>query len=72
MKKFSVTFLMLMFTLQLFAQNGSQSISDSVYASGKIYVVVACIVLILFGLLLFLFSIEKRLKKLEQKSSGKN
>lgn len=72
MKKISFTLLMLMFTLQLFAQNEGPSISDSVYASGKIYVVVACIVLILLGLLFFLFSIEKRLKKLEQKSAGKN
>lgn len=61
-----------MLTLQLFAQNGGASITESVYASGKIYVVVACIVIILFGLLFFLFSIEKRLKKLEQKSSAKN
>lgn len=72
MKKFSVTILMLVLSLQLFAQNGSSSISDSIYASGKIYVVVACIVLILLGLLAFLFTIEKRLKKLEQKSVAKN
>jgi len=72
MKKFSVTILMLALSLQLFAQNGDSSITDSVYASGKIYVVVACVVLILLGLLFFLFTIEKRLKKLEQKSSAKN
>ncbi|MFA4871030.1 MAG: CcmD family protein [Pedobacter sp.] len=72
MKKFYVTFLMLVLSLQLFAQDGGSSITDSIYASGKIYVVVACIVLILLGLLFFLFTIEKRLKKLEQKSSGKN
>ncbi|WP_225874645.1 CcmD family protein [Pedobacter hiemivivus] len=72
MKKISVTFLMLMFAMQLFAQNGDSSITESVYASGKIYVVVACVLLILFGLLFFLFTIEKRLKKLEQKSSSKN
>lgn len=63
---------MLVLSLQLFAQNRGSSITDSIYASGKIYVVVACIVLILLGLLFFLFTIEKRLKKLEQKSAGKN
>jgi len=72
MKKISITFLMLMFAMQLFAQNGDSSITESVYATGKIYVVVACVLLILFGLIFFLFSIEKRLKKLEQKSSAKN
>ncbi|WP_256007375.1 MULTISPECIES: CcmD family protein [Pedobacter] len=48
------------------------TLSESVYASGKIYVVVACIVLILAGLLLYLFSIEKRLKKIERNSSLKS
>lgn len=72
MKKLSVTFLMLVLSLQLFAQNGGPTISDSIYASGKIYVVVACVVLILLGLLFFLFTIEKRLKKIEQKSAAKN
>ncbi len=61
-----------MLALQSFAQNGAASFTESIYASGKIYVVVACIVLILFGLLIFLFSIEKRLKKLEEKSRHKN
>lgn len=72
MKKISVTFLMLMFALQLFAQEQGSAITDSLYASGKIYVVVACVMVILLGLLFFLFSIEKRLKKLEKKSSAKN
>ncbi|WP_316792482.1 CcmD family protein [Pedobacter frigoris] len=72
MKKILVTFLMSMIAVQLFAQDQGSTISDSLYASGKIYVVVACIVLILLGLLFFLFSIEKRLKKLEKKSSDKN
>ncbi|TKC08758.1 CcmD family protein [Pedobacter frigoris] len=72
MKKILVTFLMLMIAVQLFAQDQGSTISDSLYASGKIYVVVACIVLILLGLLFFLFSIEKRLKKLEKNSPDKN
>jgi len=72
MKKFSFTLLMLVLSLQLFAQSADTSISDSVYATGKIYVVVACIVLILAGLLFFLFTIEKRLKKLEKNSAAKN
>ncbi|MEJ2881810.1 CcmD family protein [Pedobacter sp. GR22-6] len=72
MKKISVTLLMMMIAVKLFARQDGNAISDSLYTSGKIYVVVACIVLILLGLLFFLFSIEKRLKKLEKKSSDKN
>ncbi|ALL04943.1 CcmD family protein [Pedobacter gandavensis] len=67
MKKFTATFLMFLLTLQLFAQGSGSTITDSLYASDKIYVVVACVLLILLGLLFFLFTIEKRLKKLEKK-----
>ncbi len=72
MKKISATLLMMMVAVKLVAQDQGSAISDSLYASGKIYVVVACIVLILLGLLLFLFSLEKRIKKLEKNSSDKN
>ncbi|TDQ08536.1 CcmD family protein [Pedobacter metabolipauper] len=68
MKKTTVTFLMLLFAMQLVAQPQTSTLSDSLYASDKIYVVVACIVLILLALLFFLFTIEKRLKKIEKKS----
>jgi uncharacterized integral membrane protein len=72
MKKITATFLMLMITLQLFAQNGSSTITDTMYGSEKIYVVVVCVGVILLGLLLFLFTVERRLKKLEKKSTAKN
>jgi K+-transporting ATPase A subunit len=68
MKKFITTVLMLMVTLQLFAQGEGSAIADTLAGSEKIYVVVACVGIILLGLLLFLFSIERRLKKLEKKS----
>jgi EamA domain-containing membrane protein RarD len=73
MKKLTTTFLMLMITLQLFAQNQSTEVApDSLYASDKIYVVVVCAAVILIGLILFLFSIDQRLKKLEKYPSPKN
>jgi K+-transporting ATPase A subunit len=71
MKKFITTVLMLMVTMQLFAQGEGSVIADTLEGSEKIYVVVACVAIILLGLLLFLFSIERRLKKLEKKSSDK-
>jgi len=72
MKKITLTLLMLLSTIHLFAQNQTSAITDSLYASGKIYVVVICVSIILLGLLSFLFFIDKRLKKLEKKSSVKN
>ncbi|CAM4392008.1 hypothetical protein SAMN06265348_11576 [Pedobacter westerhofensis] len=68
MKKLMTTALMLMVTMQLFAQGAGSAIADTLAGSEKIYVVVACVAIILAGLLLFLFSIERRLKKLEKKS----
>jgi len=72
MKKIIFTLFVMLLTVQLFAQGQDATLTESVYASGKIYVVVACAALILFGLLFFLFSIDKRLKKLEKKSANKN
>lgn len=68
MKKFTTTLLMLMLTLQLFAQGEGSAIADTLAGSEKIYVVVICVAIILIGLLAFLFSIERRIKKLEKKS----
>lgn len=60
--------LMLLVTLQLFAQDQDSALVKALYSSERIYVVVACVAIILFGLLFFLFSIDRRLKKLEKKS----
>jgi K+-transporting ATPase A subunit len=73
MKTFTTTLLMSLIMLQSFAQTqGSEAPSESLYASDKIYVVVVCAAVILIGLLIFLFSIDRRLKNLEKYSSGKN
>ena len=62
----------MMATLQLFAQDNGVEMADTLRNNGKIYVVVICIVIILLGLLAYLFSIDKRLKKIEKESnSGK-
>jgi len=55
-------------TLQLFAQDNGVEMADSLRSNGKIYVVVICIVIILVGLLAYLFTIDKRLKKIEKEN----
>ncbi|TKC08320.1 CcmD family protein [Pedobacter polaris] len=72
MRKIAFTLMMLMTTLSLFAQNNDVEMADALRSNGKIYVVVAVIVLILVGLLAYLFALDKRLKMLEKKSSDKN
>ena len=42
--------------------------ADALRSNGKIYVVVICIVIILIGLLAYLFALDKRLKRLEKKA----
>ena len=41
--------------------------ADTMRSNGKIYVVVGTILIVLVGLFAYLFSIEKKVKKLEQK-----
>ena len=68
MKKILFSLILMMATLQLFAQENGVEMADSLRSNGKIYVVVICIVIILLGLLAYLFAIDKRLKKIEKES----
>lgn len=50
------------------AQQGMVSdieMATDLYRSGKIYVVVLCLVVIFLGLSIFLFSLDRKLRKLE-------
>ena len=58
----------MMAAMQLFARDNGVEMADSLRSNGKIYVVVICIVIILVGLLAYLFSIDKRLKKIEKEN----
>jgi len=68
MKKIFFSLILLMVTMQLFAQDNGVEMADGLRSNGKIYVVVICIVIILVGLLAYLFSIDKRLKKIEKEN----
>lgn len=49
-----------------FAQDQPE-MADTMRANGKIYVVVGVILIVLVGLFVYLFSIERKVKKLEDK-----
>ena len=68
MKKIIFALMLLLSSVQLFARQGQIEMADTMRSNGKIYVVVICIVIILAGLLIYLFSLDKRLKKIEKKS----
>ncbi|MGV3546879.1 MAG: CcmD family protein [Pedobacter sp.] len=72
MKKILALIIFLFSALNLLAQNNDIEMADKLRADGKIYIVVICIVIILVGLLIYLFALDKRLKLLEKKSDTKN
>ena len=70
MRKYFVTGSMVLFTaVSSFAQSTSGvEMADELRSSGKIYVVVAIITVILLALIGYLFSIDRKVKKLEKKN----
>ena len=67
MKKLTFLALLLISSLQLFAQPAQPvEMADQLRASGKIYVVIATIVVVFVGLAIYLFAIDSRLKKIEK------
>ncbi len=72
MKKFLTTLLLMIMSFPMFAQNPTSAFDESIYASGKIYVVVICAAIILLGLILYLFTLDRRLKRLEKYSDPKS
>jgi len=67
MKKVLLSFLMLFLSAYLFAQqNNNVEMADEMRSSGKIYVVIVTIVIVFVGLAIYLFSIDRRLKKIER------
>ena len=67
MKKIILAILLLINSVGVFAQDNGIEMADTLRSNGKIYVVVVCIVIILLGLLGYLFILDRRLKKLEKK-----
>ena len=67
MRKILVLAFLLMIGLSAFAQqsNGVE-MADTFRNSGKIYVVIATVAIIFVGLAIYLFSMDRRLKKIEK------
>lgn len=57
-----ILFVFLLTPLLLYAQTND----NFMYSSGRIYVVIAVLLIILFGLILYLVRIEKKVKRLEK------
>lgn len=68
MKKLLSCLMLLIFPLLAMAQN-SVPMAGAMRSNGKIYVVVAVVVLIFMGILFFLIGLEKRLRRLEKQAT---
>jgi CcmD family protein len=67
MKKFIFLLFLLVCFTGVFAQPAQQvEMADTMRSSGKIYVVIATIGIVFAGLAIYLFSIDRRLKKIEK------
>ncbi|MFT7121058.1 MAG: CcmD family protein [Neolewinella sp.] len=66
MNRTTTTLLLLCFSLALAAQSSAEPPADFLRSIGKIYVVVAVIVVIFLGLAFYLWSTDRRLTELEK------
>ena len=68
--KFSNTLLILLVSsFSLMAQQADIEMADQFRADGKIYVVISVVLLILLGLFIYLFSLDKKVTRLEKEIS---
>lgn len=67
-----IALLLLFIQHVVFAQGQSVEMADTMRSNGKIYVVVAVLVIILTGILFYLINTERKLKKLEDEFEENN
>lgn len=69
LKHFFANLFFLLMSFSLSAQE--VSMADEMRANGKIYVVVAVLTTILLGMIIYLITIDRKLKKLEKEQAEK-
>lgn len=68
MKRLVFLMLLLISNLIASAQTYNIEMADTMRSEGKIYVVIGTIAIVFIGLAIFLFSIDRRLKKIEKQN----
>lgn len=71
MKKFISSILAILYIVGAKAQTAPE-MADGMRSEGKIYVVVAIILIVLSGLIIYLFTMDRKVKKLEDLAQNKN
>lgn len=65
MKTISSMITLMLISMLSYGQQSNLEMADALRSSGKIYVVVAVIGLLFVGFMIYLFSLDKRIKKIE-------
>lgn len=65
-KKLLLFFIFSLFSISLLAQDGDNKMANLLRSNGRIYVVVAVVLLILTGLILYLIRLDRKISKLEK------
>ena len=68
-KKITALFFILLLSAASFAQEKDVSVADTMRSNGRIYVVVAVVLTILTGLILYLVRLDRKITKLEKESN---
>lgn len=71
MKKFLTTLSLFIVCVAALAQTAEPEMADMMRSEGKIYVVVAIILIILAGLFLYLFTLDKKIGLIEKQAEKK-
>ncbi|MGB3008721.1 MAG: CcmD family protein [Chitinophagaceae bacterium] len=67
-KKIIFLFLMIITSLSIFAQQQGAKTTDTMRSNGRIYVVVAVVLTILAGLILYVTRLDRKMSKLEKEN----
>lgn len=65
--KVLLSFSMLLFTAQSFAQDSQPEMADAMRSNGKIYVVVSVLAIVLAGIAIYLFALDRKITSIEKK-----
>lgn len=64
-------FTMLLFNLQSYAQDSQPEMADAMRSNGKIYVVVSVLTIVLAGIAIYLFALDRKITSIEKKINQK-
>lgn len=70
LKKITSLFLLLLFSVAGFAQDTKGVMADTMRSNGRIYVVLAVVVTILAGLILYVFRLDRKISKMEKEAKS--